>query len=170
MLGLIPGAIALSACSSSSSTASPALSPAVTAAPPSAAPAATSGAGSASAVADITADWNTFFSTSTPNSKRVQLLQSGSQFSSALSAFEASPLAGAVTSTVKSVTLTSATEATVKYDLSAMGTPVASGASGTAVLEDGVWKLGDTVFCGLLTEAKSAGIALPVPAACGSAS
>jgi hypothetical protein len=78
------------------------------------------------------------------------------------------PLAGAVTSKVDSVTLISATKATVKYDLSAMGTPVATGASGTAVLQDGVWKLGDTVFCGLLTQAKSAGISLPVPAACGS--
>jgi hypothetical protein len=36
-----------------------------------------------------------------------------------------------VTSKVDSVTLTSATAAKVKYDLSALGTTVASGASGT---------------------------------------
>ena len=172
MLGFILGAIALSACSSSgssvSSAAVPATSPASAAAAVPAAPVGTSRAGSAS-VTDITADWNTFFSTSTPNSERVRLLQSGSQFSSAISAYASSPLAGAVTSKVDSVTLISATKATVKYDLSAMGTPVATGASGTAVLQDGVWKLGDTVFCGLLTQAKGAGISLPVPAACGSA-
>jgi hypothetical protein len=75
-----------------------------------------------------------------------------------------------VTSKVDSVTLTSATKASVKYDLSAMGTPVATGAIGAAVLQDGVWKLGDrVVFCTLLAEAKGAGLALPVPAACDSA-
>jgi hypothetical protein len=110
-----------------------------------------------------------FFSSSTPNSKRVQLLQNGSQFSSAVSSFASSPLAAAVTSKVDSVALSSATEAKVKYDLSAAGTTVASGASGTAVLQNGTWKVGDDVFCGLLTEAKSAGLTIPVPSACSSA-
>ena len=82
---------------------------------------------------------------STPNSRRVQLLQNGSEFSSSVSAFSSSPLASAVTSKVDSVTLTSATQAKVKYDLSAMGTTVAKGASGTSVLQDGTWKVGDGV-------------------------
>ena len=131
---------------------------------------ATSGSGSSSAVAEITTNWNAFFNPSTPNSKRVQLLQNGSQFTAAISAFASSPLAAAVTSKVDSVTLSSATTAKVKYDLSAMGTTVATGASGTSVLQDGTWKVGDEVFCGLLTEAKSAGITVPVPSACSSAS
>jgi hypothetical protein len=79
-------------------------------------------------------------------------------------------MAAAVTSKVDSVTLTSSTEATVKYDLSAMGTTVATGASGTSVLQDGTWKVGDDVFCGLLNEAKSAGLTIPVPSACSTAS
>jgi hypothetical protein len=54
----------------------------------------------------------------------------------------------------------------VKYDLSALGTTVASGASGTSVLQDGTWKVGDDVFCGLLTQAKSAGLSIPVPSVC----
>jgi hypothetical protein len=124
--------------------------------------------GSSSAEAEISANWNKFFSSSTPNSERVQLLENGSQFSSAISAFASSPLAAAVTSKVDSVSLSSATQAKVKYDLSAMGTTVASGASGTAVLQNGTWKVGDDVFCGLLTEAKSAGITIPVPSACSS--
>ena len=143
--------------------------------PPSAGPSASAGpspsaGGSASVISEITANWNTFFGPSTPNSKRVQLLQNGSEFSSSVSAFSSSPLASAVTSKVDSVTLTSATQAKVKYDLSAMGTTVAKGASGTSVLQDGTWKVGDGVFCGLLSEAKSAGLTIPVPAACGSAS
>jgi hypothetical protein len=164
---------AISACSSgsssssSSSTTTPS-TPASSSASASSSPAASGG--SSSAVAEITTNWNTFFNSSTPNSKRVQLLENGSQFSSAITAFAASPLAGAVTSKVDSVTLTSSTQATVKYDLSAMGTTVASGASGTSVLQDGTWKVGDDVFCGLLTEAKGAGLTIPVPSACSSAS
>jgi hypothetical protein len=50
-----------------------------------------------------------------------------------------------------------------------MGTTVASGASGNSVLQNGTWKVGDSVFCGLLTEAKSAGVSIPVPSACSSA-
>jgi len=163
---------AMSACSSGSSSSS---SSTAAAAPSTSASAAASSSpaasgGSSSAVAEITANWTTFFNSSTPNSKRVQLLENGSQFSSAITAFAASPLAAAVTSKVDSVSLSSATKAKVKYDLSAMGTTVASGASGSAVLQDGTWKVGDDVFCGLLTEAKSAGITIPVPSACSSAS
>ena len=168
---------AMAACSSGSSSSSsvaattptsiPTSVPATTITSPT--PAA-SGSGSSSATAEITTNWNAFFNPSTPNSKRVQLLQNGSQFTAAISAFASSPLAAAVTSKVDSVTLSSATTAKVKYDLSAMGTTVATGASGTSVLQDGTWKVGDEVFCGLLTEAKSAGITVPVPSACNSAS
>ena len=165
---------AMSACSSGSSSSSSTASttPSTSAATSASAAASSSPAasgGSSSAVAEITANWTTFFNSSTPNSKRVQLLENGSQFSSAITAFAASPLAAAVTSKVDSVSLSSATKAKVKYDLSAMGTTVASGASGSAVLQDGTWKVGDGVFCGLLTEAKSAGITIPVPSACSSA-
>lgn len=163
---------AMSACSSGSSSSSstaPSTSASTSASAAASSSPAASG-GSSSAVAEITTNWTTFFNSSTPNSKRVQLLENGSQFSSAISAFAASPLAAAVTSKVDSVSLSSATKAKVKYDLSAMGATVASGASGTAVLQDGTWKVGDDVFCGLLTEAKSAGITIPVPSACSSAS
>jgi len=163
-VGLVLAA-AITACSSSGSSSSSA-----TSVPPatstSAAPA-TSAAGG-SAVAQITANWEKFFSSSTPNSERVQLLENGSQFSSALTAFSASPLAAAVTSKVDAVTVTSATQANVKYDLSAAGTTVATGATGTAVLQDGVWKVGDEVFCGLLKEGASI-LNIKLPAACSSA-
>jgi hypothetical protein len=168
---------AVSACSSSSSSSSSSAvtTPSATASASVSAPAPSSPAasgGSSSAVSEISTNWKTFFNSSTPNSKRVQLLQNGSEFSSAISAFASSPLAAAVTSKVDSVALTSSTEATVKYDLSALGTTVAKGASGTAVLEDGTWKVGDGVFCGLLSEAVSAGVMSKsaVPSACSSAS
>src|ERR1700733_1848262 len=107
---------AMSACSSgsSSSSSSTASTSPSTAASSSAVSSTPVPSGSSSAAAEITANWTTFFNSSTPNSKRVQLLENGSQFSSAISAFAASPLAAAVTSKVDSVALTSATQAKVK--------------------------------------------------------
>ncbi len=173
-LGLVLIA-AMSACSSGSSSFSSSTAPASSApatassAASTAASAATSG-GSSAAVTEITTNWNTFFNSSTPNSKRVQLLQNGSEFSASITAFASSPLAAAVSSKVDSVTLDSATKATVKYDLTAAGATVATGATGSSVLQDGTWKVGDDVFCGLLTEAKAAGMSVPVPSACSSVS
>lgn len=164
-LGLVLG-LAVTACSSGSSS-SPAATSSPTSAPATASSAAApaTSAASGSAVAQITANWEAFFNPSTPNSKRVQLLQNGSSFASAISAFSSSPLASAVTSKVDSVSLTSASQANVKYDLSAAGTTVASGATGTAVLQDGTWKVGDGVFCGLLKEGASV-LNVKLPAAC----
>lgn len=166
-LGLV-FALAITACSSSgSSSSSTATSaPAATATTSAATSTATAGG---SAVAQITANWQAFFNPSTPNSKRVQLLENGSQFSAAINAFSASPLAQSVSSKVASVSLTSSTKANVKYDLTAAGTAVATGQTGTAVLQDGTWKVGDGVFCGLLKEGASL-LNISIPAACNSAS
>lgn len=160
---------AMSACSSSSSSSSssaPASTPASSAPATSASPAASGG--SASAVGQITTNWNTFFNSATPNSKRVQLLQNGSKFASAISSLTANPLASGVGSKVDSVKLTSASQATVKYDITLAGKAVASNQTGTSVLENGVWKVGDSAFCGLLTEAGAA-LNIKVPAVCSSA-
>jgi hypothetical protein len=126
--------------------------------------------GSSSAVSEITTNWNTFFNSSTPNSKRVQLLENGEQFSSAINSLSSTPLASGLSSKVDSVSVTSATKATVKYDLSALGQTVASGATGSSVLQNGTWKVGDDVFCGLLTQAKTFGLSVTVPSVCKSAS
>lgn len=168
---------AMSACSngSSSSSSTPgssasATAPASSVTPTVTAPSTPASGGSASAVAEIKANWSEFFNPKTPNSKRVQLLENGSQFASAITSFSSSPMASAVSSTVNAVTLNSATKATVKYDLTALGQAVATNQNGTAVLQNGVWKVGDGVFCGLLTQAKSAGVVSAVPAACSTAS
>jgi purine-cytosine permease-like protein len=155
---------ATSACSSGGSSSSSTSAPATSAS----SSASSTATGSSSAVAAITSDWTKFFSSTTSNSERVNLLQNGSEFSTAITAFAKSPLASAVTSKVDSVTLTSSTTANVKYDLTAAGTTVASGQTGTAVLQDGTWKVGDDVFCGLLKEGASL-IGIAVPAACSSA-
>ena len=129
---------------------------------------ATTGGGSATDAAAITAikaNWVKFFSSSTPNSERAALLENGQAFASAIKSFSSSPLASAVTSKVDSVTLHSATQAAVKYDLTAAGQSVASGQTGTAVLQNGTWKVGDDVFCGLLKQGATL-LGMTVPAAC----
>ncbi len=160
-------AAAVAACSTSPSTTSTPGATSSPAVPTSNSPSAsgTSGAGTQPATAQIKANWEAFFSSSTPNSKRVELLQNGSSFAAAVSAFSSSPLASAVSAKVDSVTLTSGTQANVKYDLTAAGQSVASGATGVAVLENGVWKVGDASFCGLLKEGSSL-LNIPLPSAC----
>ncbi len=155
-------AAAVAGCSSSpasTSASTPASSSA--AAPSSSAPAATSSAG---AVAEITANWEKFFDSSTPTSQRVALLQNGSTFAGAISGLTG--LVSNLGAKVTNVTLTSATTATVTYDLTAGGSSLLNNQTGTAVLENGVWKVGDASLCGLLKLVPGG----TEPSACSSAS
>jgi hypothetical protein len=148
-------ALTATACSSStSSTSTPtATSAATTPASSTASASATvpGNATSSGAAAQITTNWEAFFSSSTPTAKRLSLLQNGSVFSSAIASFSSIPLAKGLVAKVNSVTLTSTTQATVKYDLDASaGTTLLPNQTGTAVLVNGVWQVGDASFCGLL--------------------
>jgi purine-cytosine permease-like protein len=119
---------------------------------------------SASAVAEITANWEKFFNSSTPTAQRVALLQNGSTFATAISGL--SGLVSKLGAKVTNVTLNSATTATVTYNLTAGGSSLLTGQTGTAVLENGVWKVGDASLCGLLKLVPGG----TVPSACSSAS
>ena len=159
-------ALAVAACSSSSSSSSSSASS--SSAPASSAPAssapASSASGSSAAVAEITANWEKFFNFGTPTSERVALLQNGSAFSSAISALSKLPLASGIGAKVTGVTVTSATSATVNYALVSGGTTLLGGQTGTAVYEDGTWKVGDASLCGLFKLVPGG----TVPAACNS--
>jgi hypothetical protein len=143
-------AAAVAACSSSSSSSSsssaPAAStPATSAAASTSAPAATNTSG---AVAQITTNWEKFFASSTPVSEKVTLLQNGNLFSGAISGLTS--LVSGLGSKVTGVTVNSPTSATVTYNLTAGGSSLLSGQTGTAVYENGVWKVGDASLCSLL--------------------
>ena len=143
-------AAAVAACSSSSSSSSSPPAPAASSAATSAAastsaPAATNTSG---AVAQITANWEKFFASSTPVSEKVTLLQNGNLFSGAIGSLMS--LVSGLGSTVTGVTLNSATSATVNYNLTASGSSLLSGQTGTSVYQDGVWKVGDASLCALL--------------------
>jgi purine-cytosine permease-like protein len=161
-------ALAVSACSSSSSSSSTASSAASSPAPASSAPASSapaSSSGNSAAVAQITANWEKFFNASTPLSQRVALLQNGSSFSSAIDSFSKLPLAGGLGAKVTGVTVTSPTMATVTYSLVSGSTTLLGGQSGTAVNQDGTWKVGDASLCNLFKLIPGGS----VPAACSSA-
>ena len=165
-------ALAVSACSSSSSSSSssaassPVSSAApVSSAPVSSAPASSSASGNSAAAAQITANWEKFFNFSTPLSQRVALLQNGPTFSSAISSFSQLPLADGIGAKVTGVTVTSATSANVTYSIVSGSTTLLGGQSGTAVYQDGTWKVGDASLCNLFKLVPGGS----VPAACNSA-
>jgi hypothetical protein len=159
------GAIAaLTACgstssSSSSSAAAPSTSAAATAASsvPASAPAtsapATSppaAAGQTAAQKTIAANWTAFFNPKEPVAKRIALLEDGQTFAAAVKAQAGSAQTAASSAKVESVTVTSATQAKVTYDILLNGTPVLKNQSGAAVLQGGTWRVADASFCGLL--------------------
>jgi glucose/arabinose dehydrogenase len=165
-------ALTVAACSSSGSSSSAATSPSAASAP--AAPAspvpasssAPSTGGNSAAVAQITANWEKFFSSSTPVAEKVTLLQNGSTFEAAIKAFANFPLASSLGAKVTNVTLNSATSATVTYSITtSSGSTLLPNQKGTAVYQDGVWKVGDASLCGLFKLIPGG----TIPSACNSA-
>jgi hypothetical protein len=143
-----------SASPTASATATPpqTTTPATTPPPTTPAPGGTAGqpADPAAAKAQITQNWQTFFDPKTSIADKAKYLQNGSQLAALLQSFSADPRVGQVSAVVTNVAFTSPTTATVTYQLSLQGTVVEPNATGTAVLEDGVWKVSDSTLCGLV--------------------
>jgi hypothetical protein len=98
----------------------------------------------------------------------VKLLQDGPQVASVIRSQSGSGLASLATAKVINVTVNSPTQATVKYEILVGGTPQLKNQTGTAVLENGTWKVGLASFCGLLI-IENAGKTSGLPTACKSA-
>jgi len=155
--------LGLAACSSSTSSSTP---PASSSSSPAASPSASSGSSATSAdEKEITTNWEAFFNAKTPVTKRVSLLQDGSAFSSIIKSQAGSGLAAEATAQVTKVTMITSSEAQVTYDILVSGTPELKNQNGTAVLQDGTWKVGVASFCGLLT-LENGGSTSSLPAAC----
>jgi hypothetical protein len=158
LLGLALTATA--ACSSSSTSAAGAPSasaPASSSAPPSSSapssPAPSSSAPVAAggnAKALITANWEAFFNGKTGAAKKISVLQNGDKFAAIIRAQTGSGLASSAGAKVTAVVVNSATSATVSYDITLGGATALANQTGTAVYEDGTWKVGDISFCQLL--------------------
>jgi len=151
-------AVTMAACSSSSPTATaspssavPTSSAASTPATGSSATASGSGqAASGDAKAQITANWEAFFSGKTSAAKKIALLENGQKFASVINAQAGSGIATSAGAKVSSVVVNSPAQATVHYDITLGGTTALANQTGTAVYQDGMWKVGDVSFCQLL--------------------
>ncbi len=175
--GVIPAAlllsvgVALAGCSSGTSSSS---TPNAPSAPPSSSSSSSSAPPSSGssepasgngAVAAIKTNWAKFFNAKTPTAQRIALLQNGSGFSSVINSQAGSPLALAATAKVTNVSLTGTTQAAVSYGIYLSGKSALPGQTGVAVYQDGVWKVGDTSFCGLL-KLEAGGSSKGLPAGC----
>jgi hypothetical protein len=107
----------------------------------------------------ITSAYKKFFSGQTSLAARTALLQDGSKFKSVIQGFASNPLAKNVNVTVSSVTLQGQDKAKVVYvvKLGSAGLPKQTG---TAVVQDGTWKVGFASLCKLVALQGSA------PSAC----
>lgn len=123
----------------------------------------------AAAAKQITANWTTFFSAKTPTPQRIKLLQDGQQFASVIKSQAGSGLAASASAKVTKVVVNSPTQATVTYSILVGGQPALTGKTGTAVKQDGTWKVGVGSFCGLLA-LENGGKTAGLPSACKSAS
>jgi hypothetical protein len=159
--------IGVAACgSSSSSTPTPSASPTSAAAKPSASSASPAVSADQKAIA---ANWTAFFNPKTPVAQRVNLLQDGSSFASIIKAQASSSLASTASAQVTKVQVTTPSQAAVTYNILVAGTPALKDQAGTAVYQDGTWKVGVASFCGLLA-LENGGKTSSLPAACSSAS
>jgi hypothetical protein len=156
----------MAACGSSGNSSAPSSSPSAAAAP------SASSSSSSTAIAGdqktIAANWTAFFNPKTPVAKRVSLLQDGPQFASIIRAQAGGGLAAAASAQVTKVTVISTSQAAVTYNILLDGQPVLKNQSGTAVFQDGTWKVGVQSFCGLLS-LENSGNTAKLPAACKSA-
>jgi glucose/arabinose dehydrogenase len=141
------GCLILAACGGGSSSSAKPASPATTASASTAEP--TSGP---AAVAAITANWKTVFNGKAPIPRRLALVQDGSQVAAFVQAQAKTSFGQAATgstATVSAVTITSPSQATVHYQVLLLGTPLLKNQVGTAIYQDGIWKVAIASFCGL---------------------
>ena len=103
----------------------------------------------AAAKAEIKSGYQKFFSGKTSISDRVAVLQNGPRFKALVTSFANNPLAENVNVTVSKVTLQGADKAKVVYTVK-LGSAGLPKQTGTAVLENGTWKVGYASLCKLV--------------------
>jgi hypothetical protein len=118
-----------------------------------------SGGGTPDASAQVKSAYTKFFAPDTSLSDRVAVLQDGSRFKSVVQQFASNPLAKNVRVTVSSVEVQNGGKAKVVYTIKFGNTSLGQQA-GTAVLQNGTWKVGFASLCKLVA------LAGPAPSAC----
>jgi hypothetical protein len=103
----------------------------------------------AAAQAQVKSAYQKFFSGQTSIPDRVAVLQGGSKFKGLVTSFASNPLAKNVSVAVSTVKLEGQDRAKVVYTVKLGGAALPK-LTGTAVRENGTWKVGDASLCKLV--------------------
>ncbi|MEU1853979.1 hypothetical protein ABZ499_33150 [Streptomyces sp. NPDC019990] len=114
----------------------------------------------AAAETEIKQNWEKFFDPQTSTEDKQAVLENGDRMGPVLQAFSGDARGGQVEAQVTRVEFTSATEANVMYTLTLKGATALPDASGTAVEQDGTWKVSVKTLCSLV---RMSGNGTPVP-------
>ncbi|MGP3685054.1 hypothetical protein ACTVZO_10135 [Streptomyces sp. IBSNAI002] len=114
------------------------------------APAVDGPADPAKAKAEVEKNWTAFFDSKVSVEEKAKVLENGEFLEPLLGGFAGNTDASVSSAKVTDVAFTSPTEADVTYDLQVGGFPVLPGSKGTAILEDGVWKVSTKTLCALI--------------------
>jgi hypothetical protein len=99
--------------------------------------------------AQIKSAYEKFFSAKNSVPDRVAVLQNGSRFKALVTSFASNPLAQNVSAKVSSVTLQGPNKAKVVYVVKFAGSSLPQ-QTGTAVRQNGTWKVADASLCKLV--------------------
>lgn len=144
--------MALTACSDDSGggSESPPPTPSVERTTPSATPSPSGPADAAAAQREIKANWEKFFDPKTSAKDKQAVLENGDEMGPVLQAFSGDQRGGQVQAKVTEIKFTKPTAADVKYTLLLNGATALPDASGTAVEQDGTWKVSVNTLCALV--------------------
>jgi hypothetical protein len=98
----------------------------------------------------IASNWEAFFAAATPVLDKVALLEKGDAHQAELAAWATNPAATGVSVLVTDVKVNADGTADVTFDVVSGGATVLTGETGTAVLDDGAWKVSETSFAGMM--------------------
>ncbi|MFF3449837.1 hypothetical protein ACFYXJ_22195 [Streptomyces sp. NPDC002667] len=125
-------------------------------------PSATAPADPAAARTEIKQNWEKFFDPAVSAKEKQAVLENGDRMAPVLQGFNGDQRGQQVKATVNKVEFTSPTEATVTYTLTLKGATALPNASGTAVEQNGTWKVSVNTLCALV-QLSGNGSSSPVP-------
>ncbi|MET9409929.1 hypothetical protein ABZX90_29790 [Streptomyces sp. NPDC002935] len=143
-------AAALTACSDDSGGASTAPPTPSVDQSTSAQPSATAPADPAAAEKEIKQNWEKFFDPAVSTKDKQAVLENGDQMAQVLQGFNGDQRGQQVKANVEKIEFTSPTDANVTYTLTLKGATALPNASGTAVEQDGTWKVSVNTLCALV--------------------
>lgn len=143
-------AAALTACSDSSGGASSAPPTPSVEKSTSAQPSATAPADPAAAQKEIKQNWEKFFDPAVSTKEKQAVLENGDQMAQVLRGFNGDQRGQQVKANVEKIEFTSPTGANVTYTLTLKGATALPNASGTAVEQNGTWKVSVNTLCALV--------------------